>query len=72
MFPTHVQQMTLRIFYLIKGEIILIDDYSSYDYLKQPLEDYLNEIPKVRLLRTSVREGLIRARMIGARQATGC
>ena len=51
---------------------MLIDDYSEYDYLKQPLEDYVGNIPKVRLLRTTLRQGLIRARMIGARQATGC
>lgn len=50
-------------------EIILIDDFSSYDHLKRPLEDYMTNIGKVRILRTAKREGLIRARLLGAKSA---
>ena len=44
--------------------------YSSYtDHLKKPLEDYLSKLGKVRILRTTKREGLIRARLLGAKAA---
>uniref|UniRef100_A0A2C9K4K5 Glycosyltransferase 2-like domain-containing protein n=1 Tax=Biomphalaria glabrata TaxID=6526 RepID=A0A2C9K4K5_BIOGL len=43
-------------------EIILLDDYSTYDYLKEPLEAYLQSLDKVRLLRATQRLGLIQAR----------
>lgn len=53
-------------------EIILVDDVSSNDELKKPLEEYIRRIPvKVKLIRTNRREGLIRARLIGAKAATG-
>lgn len=53
-------------------EIILIDDNSTESELRKPLEDYLDTIPAtVRLIRTEKREGLIRARLIGAKLATG-
>lgn len=52
-------------------EIILIDDVSTWDFLKRPLEDYIKLLPvKVKLIRTTKREGLIRARLIGAKHAT--
>lgn len=55
---------------LIK-EIILVDDFSTWSFLKRPLEDYVQLIPvKVRVIRTTSREGLIRARLIGAKYAT--
>ena len=41
------------------------------DHLKQKLEDYVQSLGKVRLLRTSKREGLIRARLQGAAAAMG-
>lgn len=41
------------------------------DHLKQPLEDFVASQPKVRLLRSPVREGLIRARLRGAAVAKG-
>uniref|UniRef100_A0A0K0DID4 Polypeptide N-acetylgalactosaminyltransferase n=1 Tax=Angiostrongylus cantonensis TaxID=6313 RepID=A0A0K0DID4_ANGCA len=55
-------------------EIILVDDFSEKPFLKKPLEDFikhqnLNSI--VKILRTKKREGLIRARQIGAEKATG-
>lgn len=50
-------------------EIILIDDFSTFDHLKKPLDDYVSKLTKVRILRTSKREGLIRARLLGANAA---
>ncbi|XP_051857778.1 polypeptide N-acetylgalactosaminyltransferase 11-like isoform X2 [Antechinus flavipes] len=54
-------------------EIILIDDHSEFDYLKEDLHKYIKEnFPeKVKLIRNYKREGLIRGRMIGATNATG-
>ncbi|XP_015926191.1 putative polypeptide N-acetylgalactosaminyltransferase 10 [Parasteatoda tepidariorum] len=56
---------------LIK-EVILVDDFSTKVELKHDLEEYLKKhLPKVRVLRATKREGLIRARLIGARAAIG-
>lgn len=54
-------------------EIILVDDHSDFTNLKDELEDYIwKSLPrKVKLVRNSEREGLIRGRMIGASHATG-
>ncbi|XP_022102323.1 polypeptide N-acetylgalactosaminyltransferase 13-like [Acanthaster planci] len=48
-------------------EIVLIDDASNLDHLREPLEDYIALIHEVRirLLRSPERVGLIRARMLG-------
>ncbi|CAG5121704.1 unnamed protein product, partial [Candidula unifasciata] len=43
-------------------EIILLDDFSNMDHLKEPLEVYVQPLPKVRLFRAKERLGLIRAR----------
>ncbi|XP_013401251.1 polypeptide N-acetylgalactosaminyltransferase 13 isoform X3 [Lingula anatina] len=52
-------------------EIILVDDASTHDYLKTPLETYISTLsPKIKLLRLPERSGLIRARLHGARLAT--
>nr|KAF6353274.1 polypeptide N-acetylgalactosaminyltransferase 5 [Pipistrellus kuhlii] len=56
--------------HLIK-EILLVDDCSSKDYLKDNLDKYMSQFPKVRILRLKERHGLIRARLAGARIATG-
>ncbi|KAM4547361.1 polypeptide N-acetylgalactosaminyltransferase 10-like [Fundulus diaphanus] len=53
------------------AEIILVDDFSDKEHLKVALEDYLMRIPKVRILRTKKREGLIRTRLLGATAAKG-
>lgn len=51
-------------------EIILVDDVSTLDFLKQPLEDYVELLPvNIKIIRTKQREGLIRARLIGAAEA---
>ncbi|CAH1638095.1 unnamed protein product [Spodoptera littoralis] len=45
-------------------EVILIDDFSNMDHLKKKLEDYVRKTPKIKLIRTTKREGLIRARLL--------
>ncbi|XP_034247891.1 putative polypeptide N-acetylgalactosaminyltransferase 9 isoform X2 [Thrips palmi] len=55
--------------HLIK-EIILVDDFSDMPHLKLQLEEYFTSYPKVRIIRAPKREGLIRARLMGARYAT--
>ncbi|XP_046349821.1 polypeptide N-acetylgalactosaminyltransferase 5-like isoform X1 [Haliotis rufescens] len=52
-------------------EIVLVDDYSDMDHLKKPLEDYMNKLKIVKIVRTKEREGLIRARLLGFAAATG-
>ncbi|XP_037075989.1 putative polypeptide N-acetylgalactosaminyltransferase 9 [Pollicipes pollicipes] len=51
-------------------EVILVDDFSDMEHLAAPLEQYLAPYRQVRVVRTSKREGLIRARLLGARHAT--
>eukprot|EP00069_Balaena_mysticetus_P006159 bmy_18444T0 len=55
----------------ILEEIILVDDMSEFDDLKEKL-DYHLEIfrGKIKLIRNKKREGLIRARLIGASRAS--
>ncbi|XP_043498120.1 polypeptide N-acetylgalactosaminyltransferase 35A isoform X1 [Polistes fuscatus] len=53
-------------------EIILVNDYSESDMLHEQIKRYINKFNgKVKLFKTEKREGLIRARMFGARKATG-
>ncbi|XP_069838827.1 polypeptide N-acetylgalactosaminyltransferase 5 [Dendropsophus ebraccatus] len=56
--------------HLIK-EIILVDDFSTKDYLKDKLDEFMKKFPKVRILHLKERHGLIRARLAGASIATG-
>ncbi|XP_078252990.1 polypeptide N-acetylgalactosaminyltransferase-like 6 [Rhinoraja longicauda] len=53
------------------AEIILVDDYSDREHLKERLEEYMARFPKVRIIRTKKREGLIRTRLLGASVAKG-
>lgn len=54
------------------AEIILVDDASERDYLGKELEDHVANFPvPVRVLRTGKRSGLIRARLIGAKEVKG-
>ncbi|KAK7488337.1 hypothetical protein BaRGS_00020496 [Batillaria attramentaria] len=53
-------------------EVILVDDSSEFSHLLNELPKYVEEkLPKVRLLRSPKRLGLIRARVFGAQNATG-
>lgn len=53
-------------------EIILVDDASERDFLKKPLEDYISNLPITTIvLRNTKREGLIKARLKGAKIAKG-
>lgn len=54
-------------------EIILVDDGSDLPHLGQPLDDYVtNRLPdKVKLIRLGGRNGLVKARLAGARAAKG-
>ena len=40
------------------------------DHLKEDLENYMAQYPKVKILRSKERVGLIGARMMGVRKAT--
>uniref|UniRef100_A0A3P9KE58 Polypeptide N-acetylgalactosaminyltransferase n=1 Tax=Oryzias latipes TaxID=8090 RepID=A0A3P9KE58_ORYLA len=53
------------------AEIILVDDFSDKEHLKVALEEYMKRFPKIRILRTKKREGLIRTRLLGAGAAKG-
>uniref|UniRef100_A0A665TPU5 Polypeptide N-acetylgalactosaminyltransferase n=1 Tax=Echeneis naucrates TaxID=173247 RepID=A0A665TPU5_ECHNA len=53
------------------AEVILVDDFSDKGHLKVALEEYMVRLPKVRILRTKKREGLIRTRLLGAAAAKG-
>nr|CAH0108430.1 unnamed protein product [Daphnia galeata] len=55
--------------HLIK-EIILVDDFSDMEHVKTPLENYMAQYPKVKIVRLPKREGLIRARLLGLEHAT--
>jgi len=52
-------------------EIILVDDASTRDELKQRLDDYIMNLRNVKVIRLPKREGLIRARLRGAANAKG-
>lgn len=53
-------------------EIILVDDGSKKEFLKQKLDDYVaTHLPKVKIIRLPERSGLIIARLAGAKIARG-
>ena len=53
--------------------MFIVDDGSDVEWLHAPLEEYLRiAMPdKVKVLRLSHRQGLVQARLKGARAATG-
>nr|XP_028600378.1 polypeptide N-acetylgalactosaminyltransferase-like 6 [Podarcis muralis] len=53
------------------AEIILVDDFSDREHLREKLEEYMARFVKVRIVRTKKREGLIRTRLLGASIAKG-
>ncbi|XP_010733081.3 polypeptide N-acetylgalactosaminyltransferase 12 [Larimichthys crocea] len=56
---------------ILLNEVVLVDDYSDAAHLKEPLEIYISSLRKVRLIRATKREGLVRARLLGASITTG-
>ncbi|BFY97409.1 hypothetical protein BsWGS_00448 [Bradybaena similaris] len=50
-------------------EIILVDDYSDLVMMHEPLEYYVAQVDKMRLLRMANRSGLVRARLAGVKEA---
>lgn len=52
-------------------EIIVVDDFSSDEFSRNRIEPLLNEPDLVNFVRTTKREGLIRARLHGAKLAEG-
>ncbi|XP_035695644.1 polypeptide N-acetylgalactosaminyltransferase 4-like [Branchiostoma floridae] len=52
-------------------EVLLVDDLSDNEDLKGDLEDYISQLPRIRLLRNRQREGLARSRVRAAGVASG-
>ncbi|XP_063232674.1 putative polypeptide N-acetylgalactosaminyltransferase 10 isoform X1 [Bacillus rossius redtenbacheri] len=53
-------------------EVILVDDASTKEHCKKPLDEYVSKnLPKVKVIHLPERSGLIRARLAGAKQAVG-
>ncbi|KAH9489705.1 Polypeptide N-acetylgalactosaminyltransferase 5 [Bulinus truncatus] len=46
-------------------EIILVDDGSTSDAMKKPLDKYFSRFPKVKIVRSQHQQGLIKARLLG-------
>ncbi|XP_004692791.1 PREDICTED: polypeptide N-acetylgalactosaminyltransferase 6 [Condylura cristata] len=51
---------------ILLREIILVDDASTEEYLKETLEQYVKQLQVVRVVRQQERKGLITARLLGA------
>ncbi|KAJ3592013.1 hypothetical protein NHX12_007143 [Muraenolepis orangiensis] len=56
---------------LLLKEVILVDDASLDDELKARLDQFVLQLPLVRVVRQRQRKGLITARLLGASVATG-
>uniref|UniRef100_A0A8C6SU36 Polypeptide N-acetylgalactosaminyltransferase n=1 Tax=Neogobius melanostomus TaxID=47308 RepID=A0A8C6SU36_9GOBI len=56
---------------ILLKEIILVDDASVDEALKDELDQYLKQLNMVRVVRQEERKGLITARLLGASVATG-
>ncbi|ELT90152.1 hypothetical protein CAPTEDRAFT_141956, partial [Capitella teleta] len=56
---------------LLLVEILIVDDASTHAWLKEPLDKYLQHLPRIRIIRLKQRQGLIRARTRGAEEAKG-
>lgn len=50
-------------------ETVVLTGYHFPVHLKSRLQLYVHALPKVRLIRTRRREGLIRARLLGVKEA---
>ncbi|XP_061470925.1 polypeptide N-acetylgalactosaminyltransferase 6 isoform X2 [Rhineura floridana] len=56
---------------ILLKEIILVDDASTDDYLKDELDNYVKQLQIVKVIRQLERKGLITARLLGASVAMG-
>ncbi|OCT63544.1 polypeptide N-acetylgalactosaminyltransferase 3 [Xenopus laevis] len=56
---------------ILLKEIILVDDASVDEYLKDKLDEYVKQLQIVKVVRQKERKGLITARLLGASVATG-
>ncbi|XP_044942284.1 inactive polypeptide N-acetylgalactosaminyltransferase-like protein 5 isoform X3 [Mustela putorius furo] len=71
LFRTMSSVINLTPHYLLE-EIVLVDDMSDFDDLKEKLDHRLEIFRgKIKLIRNKQREGLIRSRLIGAARASG-
>ena len=52
-------------------EILLVFDYSDREYYQGQLDEYIKKYPKIRLIRSHRRQGIIPTRIMGARNAVG-
>lgn len=58
--------------YFLNSFVNFSSSYFVIEELKEELEKYIKQnLPKVRVIRANRREGLIRARLIGAKAAVG-
>ncbi|XP_075708049.1 polypeptide N-acetylgalactosaminyltransferase 6 [Rhinoderma darwinii] len=56
---------------ILLKEVLLVDDASVDDYLKEELDNYVKSLQIVKVVRQPERKGLITARLLGASVATG-
>lgn len=66
-----VHSIFLRSPYHLIAEILLVHDISESKHLKEPLEEYIKKYPKIRLIRSHRRNGIVGSRILGARNAVG-
>ena len=52
-------------------EILLVFDYSTREYYQERLDEYIKKYPKIRLIRSHRRQGIIPTRILGGRNAIG-
>ncbi len=55
----------------LSPQIILVNDASSADWWTEDFRAAITAIPKTRLINLEKRQGLIRAKIVGAHAATG-
>jgi len=53
------------------AEVLLVFDYSDRRYLQEYLDEYIKKYPKIRLIRSHRRQGIIPTRILGGRNAIG-
>ncbi|XP_056418656.1 polypeptide N-acetylgalactosaminyltransferase 6 [Hyla sarda] len=56
---------------ILLKEVIMVDDASTDEYLKEELDNYVKSLQIVKVVRQPERKGLITARLLGASVATG-